>query len=98
MVGTREDPLMAIRDRDIGSAHSLDGRSFSYAASAGSPLIAGDLVLLTTEEGDRLCGQLRAKEAQSDLAVGTGVILGGVGADGSLVAGARDPFTTAALE
>ena len=83
---------------EVGSALSLDGRSFSYETSVGSRLIAGDLVVLTTPDGRRLCGQLQDKRASdTSTATGTGVILGSV-EDGRLARGSVEPFGKAMVE
>ena len=38
-------------------ATSLDGRAFSFRLDAGTPPTAGDLVVLTTDEGPTYLGQ-----------------------------------------
>jgi DNA helicase HerA-like ATPase len=68
----------------LGSAHSIDGRTFSFTLPRTSPLVAGDLVAIVRSDGERLVGRVRERHAD--------------GGAGMLLAGVDGPFEGADLE
>ncbi len=70
---------------------SLDGRTFQVDDMDG-PAVAGDLVILHPESGERVLGQVLHKRRTADATVGEGGILGVLGGDGELDTSLVDPF------
>ena len=56
------------------------------------PAVAGDLVILHPESGERVLGQVLRKRRTADATVGEGGILGVLGGDGELDTSLVDPF------
>lgn len=77
------------------SASSLDGRTFVCELPLASPLISGDLVLLTIGDGTSICGQLLEKRFDSSRCVGSGAVVGTVADDGTVTIQKVEPFSQA---
>ena len=78
-------------------ASSLDGRAFSFRLDAGTPPTAGDLVVLTTDEGPTYLGQTLESTAAGGASTGAGSVIGAIGEDGAPDRSARRPFAAARM-
>ena len=78
------------------SVSSIDGRTFQ-APGLDGPDVPGDLVVLRIDSGERVLGQLLDVRTQDGAVVGSGVIVGALGADGQVVPGHVTPFVDASV-
>jgi uncharacterized protein len=80
---------------------SLDGRTFTYRAAGGTPLAAGDVVVLFPSDSVRLIGQIfeQTSATRPDAcAEGSGSLIGALSPDGVLQRSGRFPFASANVE
>ena len=63
---------------DGSGASSLDGRAFSFRLDAGTPPTAGDLVVLTPDEGPAYLGQTLESSAAGTASTGAGSVIGAI--------------------
>lgn len=84
-------------ETDPGDAtgSSLDGRTFICDLPLVNPLISGDLVLLTTADGTKICGQLLEKRFDNLRCAGSGAVVGIVSDDGDVAVQKVEPFALA---
>ena len=75
----------------------MNGRSFTASLPMDAPFLSGDLVLVTTDDGQQVCGQIHGKSAEgAGQASASGAVLGAL-VDGRLQLGPVSPFSAAVL-
>ena len=80
-------------------AESRDGRSFSFTAGVDDGVAPGDMVVISSDAGSRVLGQVVdvADSTGDEPLTGFGVVIGGLGDDGAVQRGDRPPFRGATL-
>ena len=95
---SRTDSGIVHTSMPAADVHSLDGRTFHGEVAPDLPLLVGDCVVVTREDGDALLGQVLEKTAGADGATAvSGLLRGTLADDGSVAPVVPRPFVTAVL-